>query len=306
MEQEIINAKELTLTRIIKAPRALVFKAWTDPKLIAAWWGPKGFTSPVCEIDARAGGAILIDMKAPDGTIYPMDGMYKKIEEPERIVFISGALNQNGKKLFEVLNTVTFFEEGENTKLVLHAIVSKIMPGAMPYLDGMNEGWSQSLERLEDYMQNLNADLNNHTSNRELKISRLLNAPRELVWKVFTEPGHIKNWWGPNGFTNTIFTMDVQPGGVWDFVMHGPDGTDYKNKSIYSEIIQPEKIVFKHVTGPKFTTTITFEKQGSKTLLTWRMLFDTAEELTQVIKVFKADEGLKQNIIKLESYLMNM
>ena len=65
---------------------------------------------------------------------------------------------------------------------------------------------------------------------KELTITRVLNAPIDLVWKVWTDPDHIKNWWGPNGFTNTIFEMDVKPGGNWEFIMHGPDGKDYKNK----------------------------------------------------------------------------
>lgn len=141
------------------------------------------------------------------------------------------------------------------------------------------------------------------TADRELTISRLFNAPRELVWEVWTNPEHIKNWWGPNGFSNTIFKMDVKPEGEWDFIMHGPDGTDYKNKSIYKEIRKPEKIVFEHVSGPKFTATITFEKKENKTLLTWNMLFQTKEEFEQVVKTFKADEGLKQNIEKLDAYM---
>lgn len=142
-----------------------------------------------------------------------------------------------------------------------------------------------------------------NTADRELKLSRVLNAPRELVWEVWTNPEHIKNWWGPDSFTNTIFKMDVQPGGEWDFVMHGPDGTDYKNTSVYKEIIKPEKIVFEHMSGPKFTATITFEEQNGKTLLNWHMLFESREQFEQVVKTFKADEGLKQNIVKLEEYL---
>ncbi len=141
-----------------------------------------------------------------------------------------------------------------------------------------------------------------NTADRELTISRLLNAPRELVWEVWTNPEHIKNWWGPTGFTNTIFKMDVKPGGVWDFTMHGPDGKDYKNKSIFKEVIKPEKIVFDHI-APNFTATITFEEQDGKTLLNWSMLFETKELFEQVVKTFKADEGLKQNIIKLEEYI---
>jgi len=142
------------------------------------------------------------------------------------------------------------------------------------------------------------------TTDRELSISRLLNAPVQLVWKVFTTPEHIKQWWGPNGFTNTIDKMEVKPGGTWEFVMHGPDGTDFKNKSIFKEIVKEKRIVFEHLSGPKFTTTITFEAQGQKTLISWRMLFESKEEFSQVVKTFKADIGLKQNIDKLEDYLI--
>ena len=132
---------------------------------------------------------------------------------------------------------------------------------------------------------------------KELTITRVLNAPIELVWKVWTDPDHIKNWWGPNGFTNTIFGMDLKPGGVWEFIMHGPDGKDYKNKSIFKEIIKHKQIVYEHVSGPKFIATIKFTPQGKKTLLEWQMLFDTAEEREKTVKTFKADVGLKQNLI---------
>jgi uncharacterized protein YndB with AHSA1/START domain len=140
-------------------------------------------------------------------------------------------------------------------------------------------------------------------ADRELTITRLFNAPVNLVWDVWTKPEHIKNWWGPAGFYNTIFEMDVKPGGTWDFIMHGPDGTDYKNKSVFKEVIKFEKIVYDHVSSPKFRATVTFEERGNKTFLTWNMLFETPEELTKVVKVFKADEGLKQNVAKLETYL---
>ena len=137
--------RELTLTRVLNAPRALVFKAWTDPKMLAAWWGPKGFTNPRCEADARPGGAIHIDMRAPDGTVYPMEARYEEIIAPERLVFKSGALDKNGKTMFTVLNTVTFAEAGGKTTLTLHARVVEVFdPVAERHLSGMNEGWNQS------------------------------------------------------------------------------------------------------------------------------------------------------------------
>jgi len=142
-----------------------------------------------------------------------------------------------------------------------------------------------------------------NTADRELIISRLLNAPVELVWEVWTDPGHVKNWWGPDGFTNTISKMEIKPGGEWDLVMHGPDGTDYKNKSIFREIVKHKKIVYEHVSGPKFIATVEFESRGNTTFIKWHMLFESREQFIQTVKTFKADEGLKQNIEKLSGYL---
>jgi len=97
--------------------------------------------------------------------------------------------------------------------------------------------------------------------------------------------------------------MDVRPGGVWEFVMHGPDGTDYKNKHIYKEVVKPVKLVLDHVTGPKFLMTVTFEEQGDQTLVNIHSLFESAEQLQEVIKVFKADVGMRQNVERMENYL---
>ena len=147
--------------------------------------------------------------------------------------------------------------------------------------------------------------MESNTKDREITITRTLNAPVDLVWEAWTTPEHLAQWWGPNGFTNTISKMDMQPGGEWLLVMHGPDGTDYKNKSIFKEIIPHKKIVFDHV-APNFTATIEFEARGETTFLKWHMLFESAELFIQVVKTFKADEGLKQNVEKLQAYLTGM
>jgi len=144
------------------------------------------------------------------------------------------------------------------------------------------------------------------TADRELIIARLLNAPIELVWEVWTKPEHLKNWWGPNGFTNTITKMEVKPGGEWDLVMHGPDGTDYKNKSIFKEIIPYKKIVYEHISYPGFVATIDFEEQGEQTLIKWHMLFETAAQFIEIVKTHRADEGQKQNVEKLNLYLTGL
>jgi uncharacterized protein YndB with AHSA1/START domain len=144
---------------------------------------------------------------------------------------------------------------------------------------------------------------NSSTKDREIKMSRTLNAPVELVWEVWTNPEHIANWWGPNGFTNTISKMDVQNGGDWALVMHGPDGTDYINKSVFEEVILHKKIVYRHISWPDFTSTVEFEARGEQTHISWHMLFESAEQFIEVVKKHGAVEGLKQNIAKLEAYL---
>jgi uncharacterized protein YndB with AHSA1/START domain len=144
--------QELVLTRVFDAPRELVFKVWTDPKHVARWWGPHRFTNPVCELDLRPGGAILIHMRGPDGTVYPMTGVYQEIVRPERLVFTSAALDASGNPMFEILTTVTFDEENGKTKQILRARVMKRTAQAAPYLAGMEAGWTQSLERLAAYV----------------------------------------------------------------------------------------------------------------------------------------------------------
>ena len=150
----------------------------------------------------------------------------------------------------------------------------------------------------------------NDTANREMSISRLLNAPRELVWEVWTTPAHITHWWGPVGFSTTTHEMSVQPGGVWRFMMHGPDGRNYPNKIIFIEVVKPELLVYKHsgeeeTENVRFNVTVNFEKQGNKTFLTMRSVFESPEELERVIREYGAREGMKQTISRLEEYLEN-
>jgi uncharacterized protein YndB with AHSA1/START domain len=146
---KVLAEREITITRMFDAPRALVFKAWTDAAMLAQWWGPKGFTNPRCELDARVGGVIRIDMRAPDGAVYPMQGEFREIVPPERLVFTNMALDANGNAMTAGLTTVTFAEEGGKTKLTLHTRGSALVEQAIPYLQGMEYGWTQSIDKLQ-------------------------------------------------------------------------------------------------------------------------------------------------------------
>jgi len=138
--------------------------------------------------------------------------------------------------------------------------------------------------------------------------TRVFDAPRELVWQVWTDPKHLAQWWGPDGFTTTTSAYDARPGGIWCFVMHGPDGRDYQNRITFDEIVKPERIVYHHGGGDdvepvQFKVTVTFEDVGGKTKLTMRGVFPSAAERDRVIKEYGADKGMEQTLARLDVYL---
>jgi len=137
---------------------------------------------------------------------------------------------------------------------------------------------------------------------------REFDAPRELVFAAWTDPKHLSQWWGPNGFTTTTSSFDFRPGGVWRFVMHGPDGRDYQNRVTFDEIVPPERIVYRHGGGEdvepvQFQQTVMFEDLGGRTRLTWRGVFPSAAERDHVIKEYHADKGLTQTMARLAEFV---
>lgn len=149
---------DLELNRVFDAPRDLVWKVWTDPAHLAQWWGPKGFTNPRCEWNPRPGGAIRIDMRGPDGMVYPMSGVFQEIDEPEKMIFVASALDEKGNSMFDVLTTATFRDELGKTALTLRLQVIRTTAQAPQYLKGMAIGWEQSLEKLGAHLAALSED----------------------------------------------------------------------------------------------------------------------------------------------------
>jgi uncharacterized protein YndB with AHSA1/START domain/DNA-binding transcriptional ArsR family regulator len=145
---EVTGYKTLVLNRTFDAPRALVWQAWTDPEQFAKWWSPATFTTPVCELDVRPGGALRLEMRGPDGTKYPSVGTFNEVVKPELLSFINALLDDRGNKLFEVLHTVVFKENGNQTTLQVTSKVLTATPEAADYIDGMKPGLKQALDKL--------------------------------------------------------------------------------------------------------------------------------------------------------------
>jgi uncharacterized protein YndB with AHSA1/START domain len=147
----------------------------------------------------------------------------------------------------------------------------------------------------------------NDLSDREIVLERVFDAPRELVWRAYTEVEHLVHWWGPDGFTTTYHEFDLRPGGIAKFIMHGPDGKDWPNKMWFREVVKPERLVYGHgdFERPWFDVTATFEARGKQTLFVARMLFATAAECAAK-KQFGAVEGGRQSHNRLAQYLREM
>ena len=138
-------------------------------------------------------------------------------------------------------------------------------------------------------------------------ITRTVDAPRELVWKAWTDPKHIAHWWGPNGFTNTVHSMAVKPGGEWRYIMHGPDGTDFPTRVVYREVVKPERLVY-DLSGEgegdrhTFRATVTFAEREGKTQIRMASQFPSLAARDAVLK-FGAVEGGEQTLDRLAAYL---
>ena len=154
--------RELTIERTFDAPRELVWRAWTDPKLIAKWWGPMGVTNPTCEWDPRPNGKLYIVMEAGKelgpmaGAKWPMNGVFKEVTPQSRLVFSSNALDERQEALLENMITVSFEDAGGQTKMKIHIAVTKAVAGkTKAMLEGMAAGWNQQTDKLVELVNGM-------------------------------------------------------------------------------------------------------------------------------------------------------
>ncbi|MDH6218107.1 SRPBCC family protein [Streptomyces pseudovenezuelae] len=148
------------------------------------------------------------------------------------------------------------------------------------------------------------------TTDREIVMSRLIGAPRELVFEAFTQVRHLSRWWGPEGFSTTTRSYEFRVGGAWDFVMHGPDGTDYQEWITWREIVPPERIVMLHGESRDdpnaFESVLAFEPAGDETRIVMRTVFPTKELRDEAVEKYHAIEGGEQTLSNLAAYVAEL
>ena len=145
------------------------------------------------------------------------------------------------------------------------------------------------------------------TADREIVLSRVIDAPRELVFEAFTEVRHLSRWWGPEGFTTTTHSFEFRVGGAWDFVMHGPDGADYREWITWTEITPPARIAMRHGESRSdpnaFESVVTFEPDGEATRIQMHTVFPTKELRDEAVDKYHAIEGGQQTLSNLAAYV---
>jgi uncharacterized protein YndB with AHSA1/START domain len=294
--------REIVATRLFDAPRELVFEAWTNLKHIPHWWGPKGFVTTVHEMDVRPGGVWRLTMRGPDGRDYRNRIVFIDVARPERLVYKHEP--EPGSEPVSFQTTVTFVERGGKTEVT----VRMLFPSAQARdhvvktyaaIDGLNQTLGRLVEHLEEMVRDANAEW---SKQRELVITRTFDAPRHLVFAAWSEPESLAHWWGPKGFTLPKCEVDFRPGGLFHFVMRGPDGKDYPFRGSYLEIVEPERIVFQGVIhdepGHQVWTTVTFAEENGKTTLTVHQTYSFESDATR-----GAPEGWKQTLDRLADFV---
>jgi|GEM_PF-127423 len=292
---------DIVMQRTLRAPRALVWALWTDPDHVRSWWGPHGFENTACEIDLRPGGRFYVAMRTPDGEPCPCEGVFVEIAAPERLVYDGlPHMHPCGSGLPpESRVSVSFAEQGLDTRVTVHARLLSPDRRAAAVEHGFAEGWADCFERMSELLPQGSGE------GFSIVTSRRFSASPASLFALFADPAHLKYWWGPDGFTNTIPVFDFQEGGDFRIVMHGPDGRDHDNHKRFVEIVTDRRIVFDHFQpSHRFRMSIDYVPDGAHTDMIWRMDFAPSEH-ESLLRAF-IPQANEQNYDRLEVYLQDM
>lgn len=307
------------ITRDLDAPVDMVYRAWVDPEQFKRWWGPHSFQNDITAYDAQPGGKLRVVMSGPDGGEYPMNGEFKELVPGQKIVMVLDLVehpvewhrfyNQT-RGLPEdtpipLAKTTITLEDLGNKRTRMHVEQwFELASDRDAFIElGTTDGWRQSFVKLDNLLATLQTE-------REMIVSRVVDAPKELVWKAWSSAEHVAKWWGPNGFRNTFTEFDLRTGGRWVYTMHGPDGTDYPNWMEFEEVVPMERILYIHGSfendPDSFRGHTTFEEvEGNKTRVTLHLTVQSGAVRDHFMG-FGAFEGGDQNLSRLVAYLQEV
>ncbi|PCC70558.1 Uncharacterized conserved protein YndB, AHSA1/START domain [Nannocystis exedens] len=271
---ENASDRELVITRVFAAPRELVFKTWTEPQHVVRWWGPRGCTTTMREMDVRPGGVWRYVMRTPDGVDWDNRIRYHEVVANERLVYDHDGDVDDDPRGFHVITE--FHARGEQTEVVMRMRFASVA-ARDEAVKRAGDGVSSTFDRLGELLGDLEV---------EFVLTRTFDAPRELVYRALTEAERLAQWWGPRGFTMQTRRHDLRPGGNYHYCMRAADGREIWGKFTYVEIDPPARLVFLNsfadaegnTVRPPFDDdwpreilhTLTLTEQGGKTTVTLR------------------------------------
>ena len=228
------SEREIRTTRVVNAPRELVWRCFTEQKHMQHWWGPRGFTNTYREFSVKPGGHLRFTMHSADGHAWPNHIKFVEVVKPERLVYEHG----DGERVhFHV--TVTFTSVGrDKTEVVLRSLFpTKAERDLVVEQVGAIDGARETLERLDEELSRAIDE------DAVFVIERTLDAPLSLVWKAYTESEHLAQWWAPKGFTTEVKKLDVRKGGLFHYRMY-TDSQEMWGRFVYREVVLAKGLVF--------------------------------------------------------------
>lgn len=270
----------LVLTRVFDAPRELVWKVWTEADHVSRWWGPRGFTTTVTELDLRPGGRSRYVMHGPDGAQYPVTGVFKEVVPYEKIV-TTDEFDADFPGVEDlpkgIVLTALFNEHDGKTTLTLRIWHPTAESKAKHLAMGVVTGWQSSFDCMDDHLADVQG---NPTADRAVELTRRFDAPRQLVWDAWTKPEHVRKWYGLRVLTMTRCDSDLRPGGRYRQVLRDPAGNEFAFSGEYLEVFEPVRIRstwgFEGVPGPPAISTVMFREADGQTEVWTRTVFPTA------------------------------
>ena len=299
-------------SRVLNAPRELVFSMFTDAEHISNWWGPRGFTTKTERMDVQPGGLWIHTMISAEGVTYPNEVRFVEVEAPSRIVY-----DHVSDPLFRA--TITFIDVGAGRTEVNFEMefATQALRDDVAATYGAIEGLRDTLARFDEVVSTLGGE--------EGSIIREFNAPRDLVYKAWTEPERLLSWFGPVGSRFSTKKADIRPGGELVFGMKDPDGSMMWGRWAFRDLTPPERIVLvmsfvdeqenaiPHPFAPdapvERLSTVTFEERGGKTVMTLRTQAMYASEKSNVaFRHFFAgfEKGWIGTFAQLDAYLASV
>ena len=253
MELDPPGQNRLEISRRFAAPRDLVFQTWTDPQHLAHWWGPAGMQVIVEAFDLRPGGTFLYSMAPPNGEKFYGKFVYAAIEAPHRLDFIVSFCDAEGTPMhhpmaplwpLEVMNEVRLEAVGDETLMTVvaypHRASAEESAFFGQFLDNVRGGSEATYKQLDAYLAALPAS----ASDREILVTRVFDAPRQLVWRALTEPAMLQRWWAPSIFTTPFISVDLRIGGQFRYCMRSPEGQDFWGCGVYTEIVPEARLAY--------------------------------------------------------------